>query len=50
MLQPKVAETYEPVQVRHAKNVLFNILDDPINHEMHVKRYATSRRLSVCSN
>ena len=50
MLQPKVAETYEPVQVRHAKNVLLDILEDPLNHQMHVKRYAPWRRLSVDSN
>jgi len=46
MLQPKIAETYEPVQVQHAKNVLLDILDDPTNHLMHIKRYAPSRRLS----
>ena len=27
MIQPKVAETYEPLQLRHVKNVLLDILD-----------------------
>lgn len=40
ILQPKVAETYEPVQARHARNVVLDILEDPKNHQMHVKRYA----------
>ncbi|KAH0838698.1 cytochrome P450 [Lanmaoa asiatica] len=42
MLQAKVAETYEPLQLRHAKNVLLDILDDPEHHQMHVRRYAAS--------
>ncbi|KAJ8593053.1 hypothetical protein M405DRAFT_700529, partial [Rhizopogon salebrosus TDB-379] len=28
-LQPKVAETYEPTQTKHAKNVVLDILNDP---------------------
>ena len=42
VLQPKVAVTYEPVQLRHAKNVLLDILEDPGNHQMHTKRCALS--------
>jgi hypothetical protein len=41
-LQPKVAETYEPTQTKHAKNVVLDILNDPKNHQMHVKRYEFS--------
>ncbi|KAG1794705.1 cytochrome P450 [Suillus variegatus] len=32
-LQPKVAETYEPIQTRHAKNLVLDILNDPKNHQ-----------------
>ncbi|KIJ60536.1 hypothetical protein HYDPIDRAFT_117061 [Hydnomerulius pinastri MD-312] len=46
-LQSKVAGTYEPIQVRNAKNVLLDILDDPKNHQMHVKRYAASMIMSI---
>ncbi|KAF8551926.1 cytochrome P450 [Imleria badia] len=42
MMQPKVAETYEPLQLRHAKNVLLDILDDPEHHQRHARRYAAS--------
>lgn len=47
MLQPKIAETYEPVQFRHAKNLLLDVLEDPKNHQMHAKRYGPSRLLLV---
>ena len=40
VMQLKVAETYEPLQLRHAKNVLLDILDDPERHQMHARRYA----------
>jgi hypothetical protein len=39
MMQPKVAETYEPLQLHHAKNILLDLLDDPERHQMHAKRY-----------
>ncbi|KAF8139802.1 cytochrome P450 [Boletus edulis] len=42
MMQPKMAETYEPLQFRHAKDVLLDILDDPERHQMHARRYAAS--------
>lgn len=38
-MQSKMAETYEPLQLRHAKNVLLDILDDPEHHQMHARRY-----------
>lgn len=41
-LQPKVAETYEPIQIRNAKNVVLDILNDPKNHQKHAMRYAAS--------
>ncbi|KAH7884072.1 cytochrome P450 [Phlebopus sp. FC_14] len=47
LLQPKVAETYEHVQFRNAKNVVVDILDDPKNHQMHAKRYAASVIMSI---
>ncbi|KAG1849239.1 cytochrome P450 [Suillus subluteus] len=41
-LQPKVAETYEPIQTRNAKNLVLDILNDPKNHQGHAMRYAAS--------
>ncbi|KAG1829919.1 cytochrome P450 [Suillus variegatus] len=41
-LQPKVAETYEPMQTRHAKNLVLDVLNDPKNHERHAMRYSAS--------
>ncbi|KAG1852411.1 cytochrome P450 [Suillus subalutaceus] len=41
-LQPKVAETYEPIQTRNAKNLILDILNDPKNHQGHAMRYAAS--------
>ncbi|KAG2029545.1 cytochrome P450 [Suillus americanus] len=41
-LQPRVAETYEPIQTRNAKNLVLDILDDPKNHQGHVMRSNTS--------
>jgi hypothetical protein len=38
-LQPKVAETYEPIQTKHAKNLILDILNDPKNHQGHATRY-----------
>ncbi|KAG1764164.1 cytochrome P450 [Suillus placidus] len=45
-LQPKVAETYEPIQTRNAKNMVLDILNDPKNHQSHAMRYAASVVLS----
>ncbi|KAG1792731.1 cytochrome P450 [Suillus plorans] len=41
-LQPKAAETYEPMQTRHAKNLVLDILNDPKNHQRHAMRYSAS--------
>ncbi|KAG2099581.1 cytochrome P450 [Suillus discolor] len=41
-LQPKVAETYEPIQTRHAKNLVLDILNDPKNHQGYAMRYSAS--------
>ncbi|KAG1802492.1 cytochrome P450 [Suillus variegatus] len=41
-LQPKVAETYEPIQTSHAKNLVLDILNDPKNHQGHAMRYSAS--------
>ncbi|KAG2072928.1 cytochrome P450 [Suillus decipiens] len=45
-LQPKVAETYEPIQTRNAKNLILDILNDPKNHQGHAMRYAASVAMS----
>ena len=37
-LQLKVATTYEGLQTQHARNLILDILDDPINHQEHMKR------------
>lgn len=39
IMQSKMAETYEPIQLRHAKNILLDILGDPERHQMHARRY-----------
>ncbi|KAG2099579.1 cytochrome P450 [Suillus discolor] len=41
-LQPKVAETYELMQTRHAKNLVLDVLNDPKNHQGHAMRYSAS--------
>ncbi|KAH7922532.1 cytochrome P450 [Leucogyrophana mollusca] len=46
-LQSKMAETYEPIQTRSAIDVILDILDDPKQHQMHVKRYSASVIMSI---
>ncbi|KAG2136697.1 cytochrome P450 [Suillus clintonianus] len=46
-LQPKAAETYQPLQSSHAKNVVLNILDDPHNFRNHVLSYAATTVMKV---
>ncbi|KAG1820042.1 cytochrome P450 [Suillus variegatus] len=46
-LQPKVAETHEPTQTRHAKNVVLDILNDPKNHQKHAMSYSASVTMSI---
>ncbi|KAG2131613.1 cytochrome P450 [Suillus bovinus] len=45
-LQPKVAVTYEPIQTKHAKNLVLDILNNPKNHQRHAFRYSASVVLS----
>ncbi|KAG2100173.1 cytochrome P450 [Suillus discolor] len=46
-LQPKSAETYQPLQMSQAKTVILNILDDPSNFQNHVITYAAGTILKV---
>ncbi|KAG1798591.1 cytochrome P450 [Suillus plorans] len=46
-LQTKVAEAYEPMQTRHAKNVVLDVLNDPKNHQGHAMRYSASVVMSL---
>ncbi|TFK52811.1 cytochrome P450 [Heliocybe sulcata] len=46
-LQPKVVETYEPIQMANAKNVILDILENPSAHQAHAKRYAASVIMSL---
>ncbi|KAG2071558.1 cytochrome P450 [Suillus decipiens] len=46
-LQPKSAEAYQPLQMSQAKNVIFNILDDPHNFQHHVGTYAATTIMKV---
>ncbi|EMD34422.1 hypothetical protein CERSUDRAFT_158908 [Gelatoporia subvermispora B] len=42
MMQPKVAVTYEPAQMRNAKRYILDLLEDPEHHLEHGRRYAVS--------
>ncbi|KAH7922017.1 cytochrome P450 [Leucogyrophana mollusca] len=46
-LQPKAAETYQSIQMENAQGVILDILDDPKNHQLHARRYATSVVLRI---
>ncbi|KAG6330373.1 hypothetical protein ID866_8716 [Astraeus odoratus] len=46
-LQPKVSATYGVIQHRHARNLILDVLDDPVNHQMHTKRYAASVIMAI---
>ncbi|TFK53064.1 cytochrome P450 [Heliocybe sulcata] len=46
-LQLKVVDTYEPIQMANAKNMLLDILQDPSHHQAHAKRYAASVIMSM---
>lgn len=41
-LQPSVAVQYRPMQLKHALNVILDILRDPEHHIDHARRYAAS--------
>ncbi|KAI6137179.1 cytochrome P450 [Pisolithus sp. B1] len=46
-LQAKAAETYGPIQMQAARDVILDILDDPKNHQAHANRYAASVILRI---
>lgn len=46
-LQVKSAQTYEPVQVAHARDIILDILHEPKMHQQHIKRFAASVILHV---
>ncbi|KAG2039358.1 cytochrome P450 [Suillus americanus] len=46
-LQPKAAEAYQPLQMSHAKNIVFGVLDNPHNFRHHVITYAARIILKV---
>ncbi|KAG1855087.1 cytochrome P450 [Suillus tomentosus] len=46
-LQPKSAETYEPLQMLQARTLILNILDDPSNFQNHAISYAAATILQV---
>ncbi|KAG9314755.1 cytochrome P450 [Chiua virens] len=46
-LQPKAAESYAPIQMNAARDVILDILDDPKHHQAHANRYAASVILRV---
>ncbi|KAK0193192.1 cytochrome P450 [Armillaria mellea] len=41
-LQTKKAHAYEPIQLRNAKNLILDLLDNPSDHINHARRYAAS--------
>ncbi|KAK0472150.1 cytochrome P450 [Armillaria novae-zelandiae] len=41
-LQTKKARAYEPIQLRNAKNLILDLLDNPSDHINHARRYAAS--------
>ncbi|KAG2134587.1 cytochrome P450 [Suillus bovinus] len=46
-LQVKSAQSYEPMQVAHARAIILDILHEPKMHQQHIKRFATSVILRV---
>ncbi|KAH7922342.1 cytochrome P450 [Leucogyrophana mollusca] len=46
-LQAKAADSYAPIQMESARDVIVDILDDPKHHQAHAKRYAASVILKV---
>ncbi|KAG1775087.1 cytochrome P450 [Suillus placidus] len=41
-LQMRTAQTYEPVQVAHAREIILDILHEPKLHQRHIKRFVAS--------
>ncbi|KAF9527922.1 cytochrome P450 [Crepidotus variabilis] len=46
-LQPKLLTAYAPVQMRNAKQLVFDIVDDPKNFQHHSTRYSASILMSI---
>ncbi|KIM51186.1 hypothetical protein SCLCIDRAFT_1169199 [Scleroderma citrinum Foug A] len=46
-LQAKAAESYGPIQMQAASDVIIDILNDPKHHQAHANRYAASVILRV---
>ncbi|KAK0197734.1 cytochrome P450 [Armillaria mellea] len=46
-LQGKAVVDYEPLQMRYAKNVILDLVEDPDNHACHARRYAGSLILAL---
>ncbi|KAG1731428.1 cytochrome P450 [Suillus lakei] len=46
-LQPKAAETYQPLQMSHVKDTVLGILDDPHNFQNHVVTYAATTIMKI---
>ncbi|KIJ67571.1 hypothetical protein HYDPIDRAFT_174012 [Hydnomerulius pinastri MD-312] len=46
-LQPKAAQTYEPLQMLHAKDTILGLIESPGRYQDHVRSYAASVVLQV---
>ncbi|KAG1857088.1 cytochrome P450 [Suillus subluteus] len=46
-LQVRSAQTYEQVQVAHAREIILDILHEPKLHQQHIKRFAASVILHI---
>ncbi|RXW20920.1 hypothetical protein EST38_g4940 [Candolleomyces aberdarensis] len=46
-LQPKVISTYSPVLMKHARQHMFDLVEDPAGHQNHAKRYSASVVMSL---
>ncbi|EIW74031.1 cytochrome P450 [Coniophora puteana RWD-64-598 SS2] len=46
-LQPKAAESYQPIQMTHARDVILKILDKPEDFQSHASAFAASVVLQV---
>ncbi|KAG2030769.1 cytochrome P450 [Suillus americanus] len=46
-LQPKSAETYQPLQMSHAKRMVLDVLDDPYNFQNHVTTFAAATIMKI---
>ncbi|OCH86139.1 cytochrome P450 [Obba rivulosa] len=47
LTQPRVAATYEPMQMRNAKRYILDVLENPANQLEHARRYAASFIMEV---